>query len=55
MNDNSPKDAAIKVKMWPKDSIAAGPRHTVVQRSTVRLRLWVIIFMVNVMLAVGII
>jgi hypothetical protein len=33
MGDNSPKDVALKVKQWPKESIAAGPRHTVGLRS----------------------
>lgn len=25
----SPKEAALKVKRWPKDTLAAGNRHTV--------------------------
>jgi hypothetical protein len=29
MNYNSPKEAALKEKRWPKDPIAAGHRHTV--------------------------
>jgi alpha-tubulin suppressor-like RCC1 family protein len=29
MDDNSPKEAVLKVKRWPKDPIAAGRRHTV--------------------------
>jgi alpha-tubulin suppressor-like RCC1 family protein len=37
MGDNSPKDAALKVKTWPKEPIAAGPRHTVGLRSDGRV------------------
>jgi hypothetical protein len=29
MGDNSQNDAALKVKTWPTEPIAAGPRHTV--------------------------
>jgi alpha-tubulin suppressor-like RCC1 family protein len=29
MDYNSPIEAALKVKRWPKDTIAAGRRHTV--------------------------
>ena len=28
-----PKEAALKVKRWPKDTIAAGRRHTVALKS----------------------
>ncbi|CAM3642823.1 RCC1 repeat protein [Marinicrinis lubricantis] len=33
MNYISPKDAALKVKRWPKYTIAAGRRHTVALKS----------------------
>ncbi|MBE1445753.1 RCC1-like domain-containing protein [Paenibacillus sp. OAS669] len=29
MDYNSPNEAALKVKRWPKDTIAAGRRHIV--------------------------
>jgi alpha-tubulin suppressor-like RCC1 family protein len=33
MGYTSPIEAALKAKRWPKDSIAAGRRHTVVLKS----------------------
>jgi hypothetical protein len=55
MGDYCPKEAVLEVKTWPKDSIAAGPRHTVGLKSDGTVTALVIINMANVMLADGVI